>query len=303
MGDPAPSREETYKALLVEEDPAHTARISGVIAQMPGRPFGLDTAASLADALERVAAGAVDILLLGLNNAESSSLDTIARAATQNLAMPIVVLTDAEDPLFAIEALGRGAQDCLVKTELDGALLLRAMRYAIQRHAMQAALQHLSLIDELTGVYNRRGFMALAEQQMKLAQRSNRALMLAFADLDNLKAINDRHGHSAGDEAILRAAEVLRRTFRNSDIIGRMGGDEFTVLLVDAMDDTRTLIDQRMQKVLEELNARLRLPFTLGLSLGTAKFEPDANMSVEDLLDKADQALYLRKRDRRRTPA
>jgi diguanylate cyclase (GGDEF)-like protein len=127
--------------------------------------------------------------------------------------------------------------------------------------------------------------------------------MLAFADLDSLKSINDMYGHSAGDEAIVRAAEALRRTFRNSDIIGRMGGDEFTVLLVDALDDSRQIIDARLQKILEEVNARLRLPFKISMALGTAKFEPDANMSVEDLLDKADQALYLRKRDRRQAPA
>jgi diguanylate cyclase (GGDEF)-like protein len=301
MGDPAPAQAESYKALLIEDDAAQARHIGNIIQQMPGQPFSLDLADSLHAGLERIGNGAVDILLLDLDLPDSQGLDTVARAVAQNLAMPIIVCLEKEDPLLAIEALGRGAQDCLLKTELDASLLLRAMRYAIQRHAMQAALQHLSLIDELTGVYNRRGFMALAEQQMKLAQRSNRALMLAFADLDNLKGINDRFGHSAGDDAILRAAEALRRTFRNSDIIGRMGGDEFTVLLVDALDDSRTIIDSRLQRILEDMNTRLRLPFNLSMSLGTAKFEPDANMSVEDLLDKADQALYLRKRDRRKT--
>jgi diguanylate cyclase (GGDEF)-like protein len=174
------------------------------------------------------------------------------------------------------------------------------MRFAIQRHAMHTALQHLSLIDELTGLYNRRGFMALAEQQMRLAQRASRALMLAFADLDGLKVINDTFGHSAGDEAIIRAAEALRKTFRNSDIIGRMGGDEFTVLLVDATDDGRQIIDNRLRSILEEMNTRLRMPFQLSMSLGTARFEPDVRMSVEELLEKADKALYHHKKNRRR---
>lgn len=301
MANPASPRPETYKALLIDDNPADASRIAALVAQMEGAPFTLEHVEKLADGMERIGNGHVDVLLLDLDLPDSEGLDTVSRAVAHNLAMPIIVLTDAHDEALAIDALGRGAQDFLVKSELSPASLLRSMRFAIQRHAMQAALQHLSLMDELTGVYNRRGFIALAEQQMKLAQRSGRALMLAFADLDNLKKINDSYGHAAGDEAIMRAAEALRRTFRNSDIIGRMGGDEFTVLLVDAIEDSRNTIDARLQRILEDMNQRLRLPFTLSMSLGTAKFEPDVNMSVDDLLDKADKALYLRKRSRKQS--
>jgi diguanylate cyclase (GGDEF)-like protein len=262
--------------------------------------FALETMTRLADGLNRIGHGDVDVLLLDLSLPDSQGLDTCSRAVAQNLTMPIVVLSDVDDEHMAIEALGRGAQDYLVKAHIDAESLQRAMRYAIQRHAMQAALQYLSLMDDLTGLYNRRGFLTLAEQQMRLSQRNSKPLMLAFADLDGLKIINDTYGHAAGDDAIVRAAEALRKCFRGSDIIARMGGDEFTVLLVDALQETKQIIDNRMRTILDEMNSTLRLPYKISMSVGTARFEPDQNMSVEDLLNKADQALYQYKRAHRK---
>jgi diguanylate cyclase (GGDEF)-like protein len=301
MRPPAPAPRDSYKALLIEDDPGQCRRIAEMLERQPDAQFALEVMGRLADGLTRIGHGDVDVLLLDLTLPDSNGLDTCSRAVAQNLAMPIIVLADEEDERTAIEALGRGAQDYLVKSKLDPALLLRAMRYAIQRHAMQAALQYLSLMDDLTGLYNRRGFLTLAEQQIKLSQRNSKPLMLAFADLDGLKSINDSFGHAAGDEAIVRCAEALRRCFRNSDIIGRMGGDEFTVLLVDAADETRQIIDNRLRTILEEMNAALKLPYALSMSVGTARFEPNDTMSVEDLLDKADKALYAYKRSRRMT--
>jgi diguanylate cyclase (GGDEF)-like protein len=299
MRPSAPASRDSYKALLIEDDFAQVQRITALLQQAPESPFALEVMGRLADGLTRIGHGDVDVLLLDLTLPDSNGLDTCSRAVAQNLTMPIVVLADEEDEHAAIEALGRGAQDYLVKSKLDSASLVRALRFAIQRHAMQAALQYLSLMDDLTGLYNRRGFLTLAEQQMKLAQRNSRPLMLAFADLDGLKQINDTYGHAAGDDAIVRVAEALRKCFRNSDIIGRMGGDEFTVLLVDAVDETRQIIDNRLRTILEEMNTTLQLPYTLSMSVGTARFEPNETMSVEDLLDKADKALYAYKRSRR----
>jgi diguanylate cyclase (GGDEF)-like protein len=300
MADPAANRTARYRTLLIEDRPEVCALVSKLLNDPPDSPFAVESTHTLADGLARISEGNVDVLLLDLDLPDSKGLDTCTRAVAHNLTMPIVVLSDRDDPVLSIEVLGRGAQDFLVRGELEQTRLVRALRYAIQRHAMQAALQHLSLMDDLTGLYNRRGFIALAEQQMKLAQRAGRAMTLAFADLDSLKGINDKFGHAAGDEAILRAAEALRKTFRNSDIIGRMGGDEFTVLLVDASDDSRPAIDARLRRILNEINERVKLPFEVSVSLGTARFEPDLKMSVEELLEKADKSLYMRKRARKR---
>jgi len=98
----------------------------------------------------------------------------------------------------------------------------------------QDILQKLALIDELTGIYNRRGFITFSEQLIKLSNRTKRGLILGFIDLNNLKDINDKSGHSEGDKTLLCIAEVLKKTFRGSDIIGRIGGDEFVVLALEA---------------------------------------------------------------------
>jgi predicted signal transduction protein with EAL and GGDEF domain len=119
-------------------------------------------------------------------------------------------------------------------------LLMRAIYCAAQQHVLQASLADLALSDELTGLYNRRGFMALAERQLKLGRRSGRGMLFILVDVDGLKQINDSLGHSQGDSALRRTAEVLRKTFRNSDVIARMGGDEFAVLAIEASCNSET---------------------------------------------------------------
>ena len=105
---------------------------------------------------------------------------------------------------------------------------------AIERKRMEEEIRSLSLTDELTGLYNRRGFTLLAEQEVKLAHRMNRTMLLFFCDVDNLKGINDTHGHAQGDLALKEVSAILKETFREADILARLGGDEFVVLAVDA---------------------------------------------------------------------
>jgi PleD family two-component response regulator len=141
-----------------------------------------------------------------------------ARAIAQD--MPTVVLAECEDELLAIETLRQGAQDFLAKDKLDRPTLVRSLRYSIERHRLQKNLQSLSLADDLTGLYNRRGFMALAEQHLRMIQRKGAALLI-YLDLDDLKKINDSYGHLEGNRALIVTANVLRACFRQSDILAR----------------------------------------------------------------------------------
>lgn len=134
--------------------------------------------------------------------------------------MPTVVLAECEDELLAIETLRQGAQDFLAKDKLDRPTLVRSLRYSIERHRLQKNLQSLSLADDLTGLYNRRGFMALAEQHLRMIQRKGAALLI-YLDLDDLKKINDSYGHLEGNRALIVTANVLRACFRQSDILAR----------------------------------------------------------------------------------
>ena len=177
-------------------------------------------------------------------------------------------------------------------------LLMRAIQCAVKQYMLQAELGNLALSDELTGVYNRRGFLALAERQLKLGHRSGRAILVFFADVDGLKQINDKFGHGEGDLALVRAAQVLEKTFRDSDVIARFGGDEFAVLALEVSGHSESTIRARLDRNLKELNAR-DSRYTLSISLGAARFDPTSPRSpasIEQLMIRADEAMYEEKR-------
>ncbi len=177
---------------------------------------------------------------------------------------------------------------------------LRAARVALERHAR--ALEEASVTDELTGLLNRRGFVLLAGQQMKLAVRANRALLLFFVDLNGMKSINDTLGHETGDRALVDTAAALRRTFRQSDVIARLGGDEFVVLAADAaLTDGHALV-KRLRELLAEHNTGAA-PFRLSLSVGMALFDPRKPLTLEKLLAEADARMYADKEEHRNRPS
>lgn len=164
-----------------------------------------------------------------------------------------------------------------------------------ERKRLERKLEALALQDELTRLYNRRGFLTLGEQHRKLASRTNKGISLLFADLDGMKRINDTLGHRVGDEALVETANVLRDTFRDSDVVARIGGDEFAVLsLQGAREDTEVLVE-RLRERLRNANARDGHPFRLSLSMGTAWSGPEEPRSLLEMLDQADRAMYSHK--------
>jgi diguanylate cyclase (GGDEF)-like protein len=176
-------------------------------------------------------------------------------------------------------------------------LLMRAVRCAAKQYMLQAELGNLALTDDLTGLYNRRGFMAMAERQMRLGRRTGRGMILFMMDVDSLKQINDSFGHLEGDRALKRTAEVLEETFRDSDVIARLGGDEFAVLAIEAAGHSERTIQTRLFDGLKSISAE-QFPYELSLSLGFARFDPRNCTSLEELMAKADQAMYEHKRRR-----
>jgi diguanylate cyclase (GGDEF)-like protein len=178
-------------------------------------------------------------------------------------------------------------------------LLLRAVRCATKQYMVQAELGNLALTDELTGLYNRRGFMAIAERQLKLGRRSGRGMLLFVMDLDRLKQINDSFGHYEGDRALKRTAEALEETFRDSDVVARLGGDEFAVLAIEASGHSEATIKTRLFECLKSVSAE-ESRYEISLSLGLARFDAGGCTSIGELIVKADQAMYEQKRRRSR---
>ncbi len=168
-----------------------------------------------------------------------------------------------------------------------------------ERKRAESALQSLSLVDELTGLYNRRGFLAVTEQYLESFQRSDNGLVVLYADLDGLKGINDSLGHLEGDRALVRTAEVLKEAFRSSDIIARLGGDEFVLLAGVGADESAESLMDRLQQKIALANAQRNRPYDLSISIGVAHYDPDEACTIEELMGRADRVMYEEKRKKR----
>jgi two-component system cell cycle response regulator len=263
----------------------------------------LHGAGELSGALERLSGGGVDAVILDPDLPDSQGIVSFERMYAFAPDVPVIVLTnDGEDDL-AVRAVQGGAQDCMRKDEAHPSVLLRSMRYAIERHRLLAALRSLSLIDGLTDLYNRRGFNDLGEQYLKLAGRSSRSASLISLDIDRFKTINDTLGHHVGDRALLSVADTLRDTFRRSDIIARMSGDEFAVLALETSEENADTLVERLKAELAEVNETTRERFQLSVSIGLARYNGDDAVSLDDLLSQAGAAMHREKRKKRRTVA
>lgn len=162
-------------------------------------------------------------------------------------------------------------------------------------------VRNLSLTDELTGLYNRRGFFTLAQQQLKMASRMKGNIFLLFVDLDNLKVINDSLGHSQGDAALIETANVLRKSFREADIIGRIGGDEFAILANETSESSVEILKERLAENIGISNSNKVSKFNLSVSIGVVLFKPDSSISLDELLAKADRLMYIQKKQKRKS--
>lgn len=165
-----------------------------------------------------------------------------------------------------------------------------------ERKRAEAAIRTLSLADELTGLYNRRGFLAFSKQHLNSLHRTNKGVVVVYADLDGLKVINDSFGHKEGDRALIKTAELLKETFRTSDVLGRLGGDEFTALAAVDPDGGVERLIARLQNRFDNYNALKVVPYKLSISIGVVQREAEGTQSMEDLMALADLAMYKNKR-------
>jgi diguanylate cyclase (GGDEF)-like protein/PAS domain S-box-containing protein len=169
-----------------------------------------------------------------------------------------------------------------------------------KRKRVEEQLRNLSITDELTGLYNRRGFFTLAEREFKLAKRMKRGIFMLYADLDGMKAINDTFGHHEGDKVLKEVANVLRETYRDSDIIARVGGDEFVIIPVGVTGDDIEIITSRLQKGINDYNSKINRSYKVSLSAGIAFYDPERPCSMDQLLAEADKSMYEQKRSKQK---
>jgi diguanylate cyclase (GGDEF)-like protein/PAS domain S-box-containing protein len=207
---------------------------------------------------------------------------------------------DSEYRSFEFRVTRVNGQDGSLRHYQSAGRDITVRRQLEQRLAVQAEeLRNLSLRDGLTGLYNRRGFLELSAQVVRVAEREKHRLAVLFVDLDGLKTINDELGHGSGDRAIGEAAELLRSTCRATDVVARLGGDEFVVLASNLDGDSVDILKGRLDRALAQVNRQPGRAYQLSFSLGVASFNPAAPVAIENLLVEADTRMYQAKAGRK----
>jgi two-component system cell cycle response regulator len=284
--------------LLLEDKPGDARLVRDALRDLTAH-FELVQATTVAEALTCLSADRFDIALLALELPDRQGLGVIRAIHAVAPHLPLVVLTSRDDEQLAVATLQEGAQDYLVKGEVNNASLLRALRYATERQRVQLELLNLALVDDLTGLSNRKGFLNLATHHVQLAQRIEKAFLVGFIDLDGLKQINDTCGHQEGNRALVDTANVLRDSFRQSDVLARFGGDEFAVLVTEASKERVPTVIQRIEQKLRALNERPLRRYSLSVSIGLVANDAVEPPDLERLLQLADEQMYQKKRDKR----
>jgi diguanylate cyclase (GGDEF)-like protein len=206
--------------------------------------------------------------------------------------LPVVLLPDIRGALEAQALSGQGGNP-------DSDAIARAIGFTHGQLGLQHALLQMIWRDDLTGLHNRRGFMALATRHLACARDMGQSMVMFFADLDGLKSINDRFGHGEGDRALARAAACFKQTFRKFDLTARLSGDEFVALTVEVPGRSTAAICRRLQSLLSRCSG---IEYKLSLSVGVAHFDPASPVTLQELMRQADVALYRHKRRDRRAP-
>ena len=225
------------------------------------------------------------------NNSRTESLESIissALALEDNELDKILSALDDLSNIVKSERLDVAAVDDALK---------RAAVWAVKQSLLDREIRSLAITDDLTGFFNRRGFLAAAAQQLKLAHRDRQSVLLLFCDVDHMKTINDSWGHREGDLALVHTADALEETFRDSDVLARLGGDEFAILAWEAsIPDLRAMLT-RLDHNLARVNTD-EARFHLSLSIGVARYDPLFPVSLSELMARADADMYKQKNRR-----
>lgn len=289
-----PVQRSLVRVLLVEDSTAQARFIQHTLGNV-GHPirFEVKWVERLDAALQYLGRTPADLVLLDLMLPDSEGIATFSAVQAAHPELAIIVLSGAGDETTALRAVAEGAQDYIAKSIMSPEMLSRSIRYAVERHRTLEDLRRLALVDDLTGGHNRRGFMLLGEELLGAARRGNSSVTAIFVDVDGLKRVNDGHGHQEGDRVLADVARILRTTFRARDVTGRIGGDEFCVLILDDPEDAQPaeLAARRLRAAIDEHNREARGPVALSCSIGVVS-RRSRDATVLGLLSEADRAMY-----------
>ncbi|MGE4496987.1 MAG: diguanylate cyclase [Deferribacterales bacterium] len=291
-------KETHLNVLIVEDNPGDARLIEIMLHDNAQFDFRCKKTDRLSAALDALKAAHYDAVLLDLALPDSFGLETFIKAREASPRTPIVVLTGNDDETIALSAVREGAQDYIVKGQFDEKQLVRAVNYAIERQKTVLHLHKMSFKDELTGLNNRRGFMLKVDELLKINKRGTGVFIIYFIDLDGMKYINDNLGHSEGDKALIDMADIMRKSFRESDVTARLGGDEFAAAVVLETPADAPIVKKRVQERIKKLNDSGIRSYSLSASIGWALCD-DKCSDVDALLNIADEVMYAEKKKRK----
>ena len=283
------------KILLVEDDADDAEFLNACLHRTSASPPRIERADSVARAVEALEEAEFDVVLLDLHLPDGTGGECVERIQQACSLVPIVVLSGRGDEDYAVEILNRGVQDYLVKWEGDGRIILRSIRYAIERKRSETELNYLARYDSLTGIPNRQYLQDQLERATTRALRGKKKMGLLFLDLDRFKMVNDTLGHRRGDELLCAVVRRLRDSIRAGDLLARLGGDEFAVLLEDVEGPleveaaAKNVIDA-FEQPFQVDSRHLSVTASVGLTL-----YPVDNSDPMALLNNADIAMYQAK--------
>lgn len=282
---------ETINVLLVESDAALAATLLENFGDCDQFRVEVVHARCLAEAVKLAEAGIFDIIFANLELEDNKGFTTVERLTRLRAAPPLVVMVSEIHELAGQEALDRGATDYIVASQAGPRLLTRVLRYALERGRMLQTLRSFALVDDLTGFYNRTGFSALVDYQMKLARRTLKRAFLTRIQLANYSEIRDGFGDREADTALKATAEMLRVTFRVTDILARIGPDEFACYVYDVAGGTTQAIVARLKRNVETFNKLCQGPYCLDVRVGIARIYADDAVPVDELLLQAGESM------------
>jgi two-component system cell cycle response regulator len=274
--------------IIVDDDPA---LLDVTESWLSLKGYRCETFSCAASALECIQKTSFDIMIADIALPDMDGFGLIKKVRKFKSDMAIIIMTGFIDEFSYDDAIEAGASDFIKKP-----FTLKELIARIEHGRLHERMNTMLLTDELTGLYNRRGFFTLGEYPLKIAKRQLKGLYMLYADLDDLKGINDTWGHREGDLALKEIAHILRNNYRESDIIARIGGDEFVVVPVGTAGDDADKIIGRLHKAIEIRNSKRNLDYQLSMSAGVAFYDPAKPCSIDELLAQGDKSMYERKR-------
>jgi two-component system, cell cycle response regulator len=278
------------RILIVDDD---ISLLDIIISGLSLRGYQCKTSMSGNIALDLLSKGLFDIMLIDIGLPDMSGFELTAKVKKIKADLPIIVMTGFIEEFSYEDAIESGASDFIKKP-----FSLKELIARIEHAKMHERVRDISLHDELTGLYNRRGFFTLAEHLLKTAKRQQTGLFMLYCDLDGLKGINDALGHQKGDWVLIDTANILKETFRDSDIVARIGGDEFVVMPIETTGGSLEIVVNRLQQTVAMDNVKRKRDYKLSISTGTAYFNPLSPCTIDELLSQADKSMYKQKRSK-----